>query len=500
MSVADARELVAKQLHGRAERFVQLLRRAVFDQPSSPYRALFAAAGVEHADVARLVAEAGLEPALAQLYDAGVYVGQDEFKGRVPIVRPGLELAVSPADFDNPLAVGHYEARTGGSRGEGRSMLLGFDLIEHDAAYHALFLDAFGLWDRPTAIWYPPPPGLAGIKGALANAKLGRPVERWFAHAAHRDGAAARAAIIAATQALGRVRRRPVTRPRRTPSDRGIEVAGWLAAKRREGRPGLLQSTPSSGVRVCRAALDAGLDISGSMFRFGGEPYTRGKAAAVRQVGAEAACHYLIGETGLVGIACASREHLDEVHLALDKVAVVQRATVLGSGEPAGTLAFTTLLPSASKLLVNAASDDFGVLGERDCGCALGDLGLTVHLHAIRSREKLTGEGVSVLGTELHALIEEVLPGRFGGAATDYQLVEDERDGLPRVLVVVSPRVGPIDEGELVEAVLEFLAGSGTRQALTAILWRDAGTLSVERSEPHVTPGSKVTPLHVRNP
>jgi hypothetical protein len=500
MTVADAKRRVEAHLAGREERFLALLRDAVFAPQRGPYRALFGAASVEQGDVARLVRQDGLAEALAQLYDAGVYVSHDEFKGRVPIVRPGLELHVEPADFDNPLAVGHYETRTGGSRGEGRPMVLGFDLIEHDTAYHALFLDAFGLWERPTAIWYPPLPGIAGIKGALANAKLGRRVERWFGHVSATEGASARAMVHAATTALAQARRRPVPRPVETPADRAVEVATWLAEKRREGRPGLLHSTPSSGVRVCRAALDAGLDISGSFFRFGGEPFTPGKEAAVRAAGAEAACHYLIGETGLVGAACASREHLDEVHLALDKVAVVQRPTQLGSGESAAMLAYTTLLPGTSKLLLNVASDDFGLVAERSCGCLLDRLGLALHLHGIRSEEKLTGEGVSVLGTELHVLVEEVLPARFGGAPTDYQLVEQERDGLPRVFLIVSPRVGPLDEGAAVEATLAFLAAAGPRQALTAALWESAGTLGVERVEPHITFGSKVAPLHVRSP
>jgi hypothetical protein len=45
----------------------------------------------------------------------------EEFKGRRPIARPGLELPVSPEDFDNPLLERHYEASTGGSKGRARN-------------------------------------------------------------------------------------------------------------------------------------------------------------------------------------------------------------------------------------------------------------------------------------------------------------------------------------------------------------------------------------------
>ena len=49
-------------------------------------------AGFELADIRRLVEDLGLEEALERLYDAGVYVTQDEFKGRQPIRRGALVL------------------------------------------------------------------------------------------------------------------------------------------------------------------------------------------------------------------------------------------------------------------------------------------------------------------------------------------------------------------------------------------------------------------------
>ena len=136
------------------------------------------------------------------------------------------------------------------------------------------------------------------------------------------------------------------------------------------------------------------------------------------------------------------------------------------------------------------------MLEERGCGCALGELGLSLHLHTIRSVEKLTGEGVAFLGETLIALVEDALPTRFGGTPTDYQLVERERDGVTRVQVRVSPRLGPIDEGRIVPEILAFLEQDRGGRAMAG-LWRAGETLEVIRAEPLVTRASKVLPLVV---
>jgi hypothetical protein len=147
--------------------------------------------------------------------------------------------------------------------------------------------------------------------------------------------------------------------------------------------------------------------------------------------------------------------------------------------------------------MLNVEVDDYGVLEERRCGCAVGELGLTLHLRGIRSYSKLTTEGMNYVGDELVTLVESVLPGRFGGSSSDYQLVEEEVDGLTRVGIVVSPRLGAMDEAAVVETVLASLSTGPSYRAMMASIWRDAGTLRVLRQEPHATESAKVLPLHV---
>ena len=79
-------------------------------------------------------------------------------------------------------------------------------------------------------------------------------------------------------------------------------------------------------VRVCHAAREQGLDISGAMFRVGGEPLTEAKAEAITQAGASWVSAWAMAETGTLGVACGNREARDEVHVVRGKVALLQRS------------------------------------------------------------------------------------------------------------------------------------------------------------------------------
>jgi hypothetical protein len=115
LSPEQCAAMLERQRRACGETFLRILERAVYANPRSPYRRLLRHAGIEHGDVAALVADHGLEPTLERLHDAGVHVRLAEVKGRRPIARPGLELPVSENDFDNPLLRPHFEGRSGGS-------------------------------------------------------------------------------------------------------------------------------------------------------------------------------------------------------------------------------------------------------------------------------------------------------------------------------------------------------------------------------------------------
>ena len=228
----------------------------------------------------------------------------------------------------------------------------------------------------------------------------------------------------------------------------------------------------------------------------GGEPFTTSKEALLASVGATGACFLYNGEVGgLSGVPCADPAAVGDVHLCSHRLALSTRDVELRDGTTVPALCLTTIHHTARATTINLVTDDFAVVEERECGCELGTLGLSTHLHSIRSFEKLTGEGVSFLGESLITLVERVLPARYGGALTDYQFVERERDGITRLALRASSRVGPLDASAVVETVLGHLDATDGRAQAMASLWRAAGTIEVVREEPELTRNGKVLPL-----
>jgi hypothetical protein len=491
--------MIRAGVRGRERAFLATLRNGIYANDRSPYRQLLHRAGVEFGDAAALVHDLGVEGALEKLYEAGVYVTEEELNGRKPISRPGLHLRASGRDFDNPLSSGDLPIRSSGSRGPPRRAYGDLAQLAHEALHLSVFLRASGLGGRSFAQWRPVPPGTAGMNEVLRHVRLGQRLERWFSQSPTTlgPGAYRHAAFTAATVLATRLLGTPIPRPEYVPPDRADTIARWLAERKDGGRPVYFNTIASGGVRICAAAIDGRLDIAGTTLRLGGEPYTPAKERVVSDAGCRGLCNYSMAEVGTLGVTCLSPSACDDVHVLEDKIAVIQRPLRPGGdGEPVGALLCTSLVPSTSKLMLNTATGDFGVLERRACGCAFGELGLATHLHTIRSYEKLTSEGMRFGRADVLSLIEEVLPARFGGRPSDYQFVERERGPLPEVELVVSPRVGTITDDEVAEAVLRGLAtdsGSG----MMAGVWREANTLRVIRREPYTTSSAKVLPLHV---
>src|SRR4029453_822452 len=135
------------------------------------------------------------------------------------------------------------------SRSLGRTSLVQFPTFEHQAAYWSVFLSAFGLSERPSAMWYPPI--MPGISVAFSEAKVNRRPE-WGSLPSPLvggTGSIREGVLVTTAWAIGRALRRPIPFPRHLPPARAERVAAWLARKRSEGTPGLLGATPSSAVR-----------------------------------------------------------------------------------------------------------------------------------------------------------------------------------------------------------------------------------------------------------
>ena len=495
----EAQETVRARLAGRGAGFLEALRSRLLASPASPYRALFAAAGCTVGDVERMVGEAGLEATLEALRAAGVYVTFEEFKGRTPIVREGREIPVTARAFDNPSLGRYYRGTTSGSTGAGTPIMIDLDHIRATTYSGMLALDANGLSRVPTAQFRAMLPSVAGMSSALRSAVTGNVMRRWFSPLSHADVRLSPKGRIATEYILALGRLSGVRLPRPEPIEEGrvVEIARWAARMVEEEGSCLVRAHVSSLLRVALAARDAGIGLSGVTLWGGGEPPSPAKVAEIVRSGARYRPTYYISELGAIGLPCAHPASGDDLHLMADTLAVIQhRQWLPGSDATVNAFYYTALLPTAPRLMLNVESDDCGVLEARSCGCALEGYGYPLHVRAVRSYRKLTGEGVTLLGGEMIHILEEVLPARFGGSPLDFQLQEEEDgNGFTRLVLRVHPRLALPEDGEVQRAVLAALQGGDANADHTGAIWRKAGSLVVRREAPRWTAQGKFMPI-----
>lgn len=487
---------IRSDLARRGDRLLRIVEDGILPFRASPYARLLRHAGIGAGALSREIEQEGVEGALETLYREGVYVTLNEFKGRVPLVRGSLAFDASAHDFDNPLGTVHYAVESGGSRSPGTRIAIDLAHNARCALYDYLLFETHELLGRRYVVYQPTLPYSAGVNALLRYSRFGLHPPRWFSQ--NRSPGLGRSWRHGAmTRFLVRGKALPV--PEHVPLDACGAVAVHLAALAARGTPALVNSNASSGTRVCLAAQREGLDIAGTAFRLGGEPLTDARVRVIAASGCRPLAMYGMGECGRIGLPCGAGRAIDDVHVMTDKLAVL-RCPVEAPGPPLLINVFTTLDPSTPKLMLNVQSDDYAEWSRRDCGCLLGKLGLDLHMHTIRSHEKLTSEGLNFLGHDLIRLVEEVLPRRFGGAPTDYQFVEGEdATGLPKVRLLVSPRAGQVDAQRVASAVVTFLndvSGGGA----FGERWREGHTLEVVRQEPLATRASKVLALHTVKP
>jgi hypothetical protein len=500
ITLEQAKASIRRRMAGRTDAFLRIVERGIFENPSSPYLPLLRAAGCEMGDLRRMVADRGLEDTLRALRGADVYVSFEEFKGRRPMVRGGQVYHVGPQDFRNPFLRTHYETTTGGSTGVGVRVPQDLDHLRVMAQYRLVAREAHDILDIPKAIWRGVLPAGAGINTVLPPAHFGQVPHKWFTPVVSRDLRPARRFRLATNGIvlISRLNGVKIPWPEPVPLDQAIVVARWAKdAVRTYGR--CLVDTPASqALRVCLAAREQGWDLQGVVFTITGEPITPAKARGITATGARYFTSYGSAESGRVGMGCARPSSCSDVHLLKDGFAVIQHVREVESGIVVPAFNITSLLPTAPMILLNMESDDFGTLETRSCGCALEALGYTEHLGDIHSFGKLTGEGMTLVGSEMIRVLEEVLPARFGGSSLDYQLSEEEdHQGFTRLWLIVSPRIAVADETGVIRTVLDALAASSVSADYARAIWAQAGTLRVKRAEPVWTARGKFLPLHV---
>jgi hypothetical protein len=160
---------------------------------------------------------------------------------------------------------------------------------------------------------------------------------------------------------------------------------------------------------------------------------------------------------------------------------------------------FTNLLPFAARFLINAEMDDAGTLETADCDCEYSRAGMNLQIRNIYSYGKLTGQGITLMGSDVVRILETALPQRFGGRPGDYQLVEYDGARQAQLELRISPRAGAGSPAEVRDFLLRELRGC-YGGSLAARIWTHSGGLVAVLAEPFATGNGKVLPLHLLGP
>jgi hypothetical protein len=405
---------------------------------------------------------------------------------------------VEPRRLRNPWLTMHMEGTSSGSRGPRTPVVVDLAFMRERMVNATLFYFSRGIHGWRNALWEIP--GGGALIHVLRLAGMGIVPERWFSQVD--PGAAglhpryrwsARALRLA-----GWLVGTPLPGPRHVPLDDPRPIVRWMTDALRDGHTPHLDTFPTSAVRVCQSALAAGLDLRGAHFSLIGEPFTPARQAVIRSAGAEAVSRYGTIECPAIGWGCLASAAPDDHHHAHDFWPLIQPGPHDTSTElPANALLVSSLRRYSPLVLINASMGDQADLVRDACGCPLERVGWTRHLRNIRSFEKLTAGGMTFFDADIVQALENVLPRRFGGGPTDYQLLEEEgSDGRPTLRLLVHPAVGTLEPAAVAEAFLSTLgAGAGAERIMT-MQWRQAGLLHVERRPPIATAGGKILHLH----
>lgn len=508
-AIQQAREVLAERVSHRQENFLTLMDRGVFNYPRSPYLALFKNQKISLDDVRKWTENDGITRTLTKLQSEGVYFTIDEFKGKTKVERKGLTFETDEKAFDNPFVSEAYEVRSGATRSAGTRIRIDYDYLAQRSLYDAFILNLHDSLTSPIANWFPVFPGAPGINSSLRFARIGNPPKKWFSQVEKsnlkvnwekRWGVNY---IFFMSHLMGV----PLAKPEYVNLNKAHDVAEWAAAMLQDHPNCVIYTFASSAVRVCMAAREAGLNIKGTRFLVTGEPLTPQKKKEIEEMGGRAVPIYGISEAGVIAAGCPQPySDSDACHFLKDTNAVISHRLLPAlSDTEVDSFLFTSLLYESPKILLNVGMGDWGKVWSEPCSCEFGTMGFDVHVSRIRSYEKLTGEGVTFVDTDLINIMENELPRRFGGQSTDYQLVEEEdARGLTRLRLLVSPRVGRVDEQEIVETFIQLLkvgefspeswAQSGTD------IWAQARTLRVKREYPIATRSGKILPFHIARP
>lgn len=496
-TIEETKDIVRQQLANREENFLNTLRTNVYDYPKSPYLPLLQAANITHPDVVKMVSQKGLEGALEELFDAGVYVTFEELKGRNPIKRNGVEYHVSDSDFNNPNLNSFMMGQSGGSTGAPTHTRIDLDHITQNTRITNLIWGLNGIGDSPIANWFGMMPITPGYTTGLRLARSGYKLDKFYSPT--RTSIASPRWLFTIMSyflvLMVRFQGRYFPFPEYVPLNDPLPIAKWIASSLHEHGKCVLICSPSKAVRVCLSAEKHGLSLQGLNIHLGGEPMSEAKAKIMKRSGATTVERYTFNEVGALAQNCLNPSHSGDMHHLSHHSAIIQRPIEI-LDQTVNAFCVTSLHPTGPKMLLNALTDDYGEMQMADCGCPLHEIGFQHQISNVHSYRKLSTEGTTLVGSDIIHILETILPDKFGGSLLDYQLIEQEdSNGLTRLYLYVDPSVSVTDNQSLVEGFLVALKDSHGSAKLAQEEFRQASTIQIRRQAPILTARGKYTPI-----
>jgi len=494
LSIEEMRATVRERLSKRDVNFVDRFAEAM-RLPDSPYAKLIEHAGITHADVANEVRSDGVDATLQTLFNAGVYLTCDEFKGRRAVSRGSLVFTVDPASLINPNAVIHGLSQTSGSRGPRTPVPIDLAFVRDHAVNTHVALESYG--GRTWTHAHHGVPGGTSVTNPLELAKGGAPPAQWFTPIdIQTRGLSPRYKWgVHSMRAVSYAAGVSLPAPTHAPFDDPMPVVRWMETELAAGRTPHLWGFARTAVLICQTAINSGIELKGARFTMGGEPTSAARRATVEAAGAVALPRMGATETDILSFACGNPDAADDMHFFDDRHVLIQPEEGREQSHvPRDAMLLTSLLSSAPVRLLNVCMGDRATTARRICGCGLEREGWTTHICNVRSFEKLTAGGVALLDSDVIKVLEEIMPSQFGGRPVDWQLIErvDGKDARPEIALVVDPSVGPLNDQDVVTTFLAAIGGGDSAERLMELQWRDAGVISVVRETPQRTASGKI--------
>ena len=425
-----------------------------------------------------------------------MYLTHAETKGTVPVVRQGREITNSPAACNNPGADRGMTGGSSGSRSAGSVSETGTAWRVYREAYEALLRREFDFARYSEVSLMPILPASWGISYAATACRLGGRVERWFTSGGTMRQAGHYRAVTRLLVAEGRLLGVRMPWPEYLQPGDFEPVVVHLAECAKRGRFALVRGTVSAITRICCAARERGQDIAGTVFLAGGEALTEARRELIESLGCRVYARYIANEAGPIGAGCHHMTRGNTVHFFRDSTAViVHRRRAPLADVNVDSLMYTTLNPLSGRVFINVEIEDAGRLLPVTCDCTFARAGFTTAITDIQSFGKLTGFGMTLVGTQLLPILEVRLPARFGGSPADFQLVESMGARQMELKLHVHPRLG-CEAAAVRTYFLDEVRGV-YGGALTRRSWEHAQNFEVVNAPPLATRTGKILSLHL---